>query len=444
MARSIRIAGRSAVQPWCAAWWPAAACLALCGCVGPFLQGTATTAESQKPVAPDVQLVGSVAHPYGMTYTKIENVALVSGLPGTGEDPPPSPQRAAMLSEMHRREIENPNAVLASPATALVMVRGFLRPGIRAGERFDVEVRTPSRSDAKSLRGGYLLETRLTETAILGEQLRKGHVLALAQGAILVDPSADPDEDRALATRGLVLSGGVATKDRELGLILDHENRSYRLSQSIAQAINLRFSLYVDGRKSGVANPKTPEFIELALHPRYQDNVSRYMRVVRSIAVQESTLRRQARLTLLREQLLDPVTASAAALRLEAIGDDDAVAVLEEGAIAGDGEVRFYSAEALAYLDRTSAVDPLAKAAIDEPAYRINALAAMSAMKDGAAYHALRDMLPLASAETRYGAFRALWTMDATDPLVRGVLLGGKFRYHQLDVDGDPLIHATS
>jgi len=379
-----------------------------------------------------------------MKYMKLEAVALVTGLAGTGEDPPPSSQRAALLGEMNRREVDNPNRVLASNDTALVLVRGFLRPGIQAGDRFDVEVRTPSRSGTTSLRGGTLLETRLTELAVLGGQIRKGHLMAMAQGAVFVDPSANAKKDAALTTKGRVLGGGIAAKSRKLGLFLDHEHQSIRLSQQVGKAVNRRFYSYIDGHKRGLATPKTDGFVELELHPRYKDNVGRYMRVVRNIALHETSAQLQSRLLLLKNQLLDPVTSATAALRLEAIGGDEAKEILKQGIRAEDPEVRFYAAEALAYLDVTEAVAPLAQVAREEPAFRVNALAALSAMDDGAAYDALRELLSVKSAETRYGAFRALWAMSPSDPLVRGEDLGGQFRYHMLDVPGPPMIHATS
>ena len=94
---------------------------------------------------PDVKYVSAYTHPYGMNYVKVEAVSLVTGLSGTGSDPPPTPQRAALLDEMKRREVANPNEVLASRNTSMVLVRAFLRPGIQEGDRFDVEVRIPSR-----------------------------------------------------------------------------------------------------------------------------------------------------------------------------------------------------------------------------------------------------------------------------------------------------------
>ncbi|MFV2067250.1 MAG: flagellar basal body P-ring protein FlgI [Pirellulales bacterium] len=415
---------------------------AAAGCTGPVVRSQnetlmLTEVQSQTP------LVGAWAHPYGMEYVKVEGVSLATGLDGTGEDPAPSPQRAALLAEMQRRQVGSPSRVLASPDTALVLVRGYLRPGMQKGDRFDVEVRVPSRSDTESLRGGWLLSTRMTELSVLGHQIRSGHLMASAEGAVLVDPVAKSDTDRPLLTRGRVLEGAVTVRSRSLGLSIDTEDQSVRDSQEIGAAINRRFHTRIGGQRRGVATPKTDEFIELRLHPRYKDNIGRYMRVVRNIAIRETPSEHQQRLELLGQQLSDPFTASTAAVRLEAIGNEDAVAVLEDTIGAEDPEVRFYAAEALAYLDKTEAVEPLARAARDEPAFRLNALAAISAMDDAIAHDALQDLLHVKSAETRYGAFRALSAMRSTDPLIRSEDLGGPFSYHVLDTKGPPMIHVT-
>jgi len=415
------------------------------GCWGPLLRNQPDSLSINEPVTiTEDTLIGAVTQPYGLSYVKVEAVALVTGLAGTGEDPPPSPQRAALLGEMNRREVKRPNQVLASPDTALVVVRGFLQPGIQAGDRFDIEVRTPNRSSTTSLRGGQLLETRLSETAVLGDQIRKGHLLGVAKGPILVDPTADSEKEAALARQGRVLSGGVATKSRKLGLLINSEHQSVRFSQVVSKAVNLRFHSYIDGQQRGLATPKTDGFIELDIHPRYQDNIGRYMRVVRSIAISETHLQQQSRLQLLSDQLLDPVTSSSAAMRLEAIGNNEAIEILKQGLVSEDPEVRFYAAEALAYLDVTAAVETLAKAGRDESAFRIHCLAALSAMDDAAAYEALWKLLSVKSGETRYGAFRALTSMAPGDSLLRGEKIGDKFRFHILDVNGPPMIHATS
>ena len=149
-----------------------------------------------------------------------------------------------------------------------------------------------------------------------------------------------------------------------------------------------------------------------------------------------------SRLDLLERQLLDPVTSSTAAVRLEAIGKD-AVRVLKKGLESKDPEVKFYAAESLAYLDEAACVPVLAEAAKNEPAFRAFALAALSALDDIHASDALRDLFDVTSAETRYGAFRALWAMNENDPQLRGEHLQKKFWMHVVPSAGPPMVHVT-
>lgn len=389
-------------------------------------------------------LVGKYTHPFGMDYVKIEAISLVTGLAGTGEDPPHTPQRAALMAEMQRRRVENAEQVLASSNTSLVLIRGLLRPGIQEGDRFDVEVRIPSRGESTSLRGGWLMSARLTELAILGQQIRQGHVLGVAEGAILVDPYAAEEGNTPYATRGRVLGGGVATQSRPMGLVIDDRYKSVHLAAKIGKALNERFQMRIDGHKRGVANPKNDELIEIALHPRYKDNVGRYVRVLQATAVGETPHARQDRIALLKEQMMNPLTAASAALQLESVGDVQAREILLQAIESEDTEVRFYAAESLAYLDETAAVPVLAELARDEPAFRVNAMAALSAMDDLSAFDSLRSLLSVESAETRYGAFRSLWAMNPHDPFIAGEEMNGNFAYHRLAVEGTPMIHFTN
>ena len=242
--------------------------------------------------------------------------------------------------------------------------------------------------------------------------------------------------------RGRVLGGGVATKSRDLGLFIIPEEKSGWLSDQIGQAINRRFHTYVRGLNQGVATPRSDERIDLKIHPRYKNNIARYVRVVRAIPIKESPAEQSLRISLLEQQLLDPINAPTAALRLEAIGKE-AIPALVKGIASSDPEVRFYSAEALAYLDDGQAATPLAKAARDEPAFRAFALAALSTIDDMNAHDELVSLLDVPSSETRYGAFRALWAMNANDPLIHGENLGGQFSYHVFATIGQPMIHVT-
>ena len=391
-------------------------------------------------LAENTRLVGDVAVAFGTDPIAIEAIGLVNGLPGTGSDPAPSPQRASLIAEMQALGVNNPNQVLASPTTEMVMVRGFLRPGIQKGDHFDVEVRVTGKSECQGLRDGWLMQTRLREMAVLGGQVHEGNLLALVQGSVLVDPAAKSD-DRVANGRGRILGGGISLTSRELGLVLKPDDRSVMISAQVGNAVNKRFHSYEHGVKQGSAKPKTDEFIVLKIHPRYKDNVDRFIRVARAIPLRETPQEQQTRLKLLERQLLDPITASLAAVRLEAIGKES-IPVLKKGLASDDQEVKFYSAEALAYLDESVAAAPLGELAQNYPAFRAYALTALSAMDDFAAADALRELLKLPSAETRYGAFRALWAMDPLDSLTRGEALGD-FSYHTLECGGPAMVHCT-
>lgn len=415
----------------------------VCGCT--WLDGNIMRSQSPDDDQPDkreTKLVGDLALPFGLYPVRVEAIGLVTGLNGAGSDPAPSPQRAALLDEMQTRGVTDPNSVLASGNTALVLVQGFLRPGIQKGDHFDVEMRVPGQSETASLRGGYLLETRLAEMAVLGNQIHEGKLLAKAEGPVLVDPLANPKTDRVLVCRGRILGGGLALKSRSLGLVLKPDNQSIMNSSRIANAVNRRFHSFQSGIKLGVAKAKTEEYVELTVHPRYKDNIDRYIRVVRAVAITESASERMERIVSLEQQLREPDTSAHAAMQLEAIGVDGVPALLK-AVESKDPEVRFYSAEALAYLDRNEAAAPLGLAARDMPEFRVFALTALSSMQDFGAYEQLRDMLSSQSAETRYGAFRALWTMNKKDALVAGENLSDQFKYHVLDVTGPPMIHVT-
>ena len=430
--------------------------LAVVGVVGcSWFNGTTVRSQSPEepaPEQPSVTLVGEIAVPTGVQVARVEAVGLVTGLHGTGSDPSPGPDRAALLEEMQARDVANPNAVLSSGNVSLVLIQGYLRPGIQKGEHFDINIRVPSQSDTTSLRGGFLLETRLSETAVLDNQIHRGNLLALAKGPVLVDPMADPNKDRIQCCRGRVLGGGVVLKSRPLGLVIVPEQKSVRNSARVANAVNRRFHTFQEGIQTGVAKAKTDEFIELSVHPRYKDNIARYIRVVRAIPLagvragrvpgQDAPVEQMKRMATLRTQLFDPETSAEAAIQLEAIGTEG-VETLLKGVQSNNVEVQFYAAEALAYLDRREAAEPLGRIAREEPAFRVFALTALSVMKDFAAYDQLRDLLALPSAETRYGAFRALWTMNEKDSLVKGEMLGDQFHYHVLDVAGPPMIHVT-
>jgi flagellar basal body P-ring protein FlgI len=399
--------------------------------------------DTDETPGPSTRLVGDLAVPFGLHPIVVEAVGFVSGLKGTGCDPEPSPQRSVVMHEMQRQGVESPNALLASSNTTLVMVRGVLRPGVQKGDRFDLEVRALNRSETTSLRGGNLWTTELKQLALMADnRIHGGHVLATGKGAILVDPIAEGESSKVLQCRGRILDGGVAHQSRPLMLVLKPEHQSVRNSARIQEVINRRFHSFDRGNKVGVAKAKTDEAIELVMHPRYYDNVERYLRVIRSLPMRETERELAQRLEVLEKQLLDPISSCRAALQLEAIGRRG-VETLRKGLKSNDPEVRFYSAESLAYLDESGVAEYLAQAAVKVPAFRVFALAALSAMEDFDSQDQLRNLLDSQSAETRYGAFRALTARRNADSLVQGWNMKDQFSLHVLPTSGVPMIHVA-
>lgn len=413
------------------------------GCTSaPVDKNKLSVAATEKLDPTAVQLIGDLTRVWGMQSQQVNGVSLVVGLPGTGSDPPPTIEREMLLAEMQRQEVDNPNSVLASPTTALVHVRGLIPPGAQRGDRFDIEVAAPQNSGASNLAGGWLMESRLHDYASINGKVAEGHLLALAQGDLLTTAVLEESVDDVSNSRGVVLGGGVVLQNRGYGLIVKADFASVQTSSRIGEAINTRFHIYHRGQKRGVANPRNDSYIELLVHPKYQDNVIRFMRVIQNIAIREGGRQRSLRLAQLREEIAQPSTAALAAIRLESLGADG-IPVLKDATGSADAEIRFYAAEALAYQDEPDAVHVLGDAARREPAFRFRALAALGIMDSIEAHDELVDLMNEPSAETRYGAFRVLRKHTPFDPILGGKLVADKFHIHQVNASGPPLIHVS-
>ena len=383
--------------------------------------------------------IGELAVTVGMSYIKVESVGVVSRLNNTGSAPQPGPMESQLIAEMQTHQVEKPRSFLADRRTAMVMVTGYLRPGIRKGQRFDLQVSAPRKSDTSSLRGGWLMGSRLREYQEINNSVHTGHVTALAEGAVMVDSAIRSEQDAIHETRGRILGGGISQISRPLGLAVRSEHKSVMASKAIADAINRRFAKYEAGSKLQVATPKKDNYIELQIPSRYRHNLSRYRLVLRGITVGERPGQRADRMMMLEKKLLEPTTAHEAALFLEAIGKD-AIPSLRRGLQSPDLEVRFYAAEALAYLDEAEAAEVLGEIAVVEPAFRWHTLTALSAMDHISAYDVLTKLLHVDSAETRYGAFQSLRVRNPHGPVVSGERLGD-FNYHVVSTSGPPMIH---
>lgn len=380
-------------------------------------------------------------------YIKVQGVGLVDRLDGTGEDPPASHLRTMLLEDLRQHEVKEPQTLLSSANTALVVVTAYIPPICKKGEKIDVEVTLPDGTEAISLAGGWLMPCYLREMQLLNGEVHEGKEIAVASGPVLIDALAENEVSAVTAAahrRGRIPGAASFLGDsRSLTISIRNEYSTVRMSRQIAERIGKRFHDYNEhGIRRPLAEAKTNSRLELIVHDRYMNNYPRYLQCIRSMTLTETPVDRHMRMQQLEEEIQFGPTAERAALQLEAIGAE-AVPTLKIGLASPDLEARFHAGCALAYLGRAEGVPALQEAAQEEPAFRIYALAALSTINDGAAADALRHLINQESIETRYGAFRAFSTMAPNDPFVKGVQLSGNFSLHEVESTAKPLIHLT-
>lgn len=394
----------------------------------------------------DTPLLSEYMSVQGNNPIVLRGVGLVTGLNGTGGDPSPSALRTQLQNEMNRRNIKNGKQILASRDTALVVVTAYLPPMVRKGQRFDVRVALPKNSNATSLKGGWLLETRLfEEQTVEGRGTLKGHEYGVASGAILTNIGVKESGEEKLAELmiGMIPGGAVSMTDRDLSIVIKNDKRGSRNSERVANAVSARFHRYNQyGQMIKCAEAKTDVLVKLKTHEQYINNFPRYQQVIRNIALNETDVARRMRMEMLARDIMEPEKCQLAALQLEAIGDES-IPFLKDALDSEHFEVRFQAAQSLAYLGNGSGVAILKEAAIQQPAFRVYAFVAMSVIDDADAVLALRELMSAESLETRYGAFRALKELDSRDPFLNPIVFEPRFVVYLIDSEGEPMVHVT-
>jgi flagellar basal body P-ring protein FlgI len=372
--------------------------------------------KGKEPPPPTVQeTVGDLSFVVSRGEWKVEGVGLVRGLDNTGADPPASWYRKQLVDEMSKAGVEHAEKLLSKPQWSMVIVRLTIPIGVNTTDRLDVQVEVPPACGTTSLAGGYLMLTRLREVnrGAGASGPLAGKDMALAQGPIMIGTPAKPNDPKV----GRVLGGGKVKKDYPFTLVIKENRESYRTAKMLETVVNERFHQTEDGHQKGATTAKTPSFLELKVPTLYHQNQQRFFRVVQLLQMIDSPDLRARRMTAWSNDLRDPATAGVAAMKLEGLGTT-AVDSLKEGLKSPNAQVRYFSAESLAYLNDTSGVTVLGETVVAQPKFRAYALAALAALDQPAAHLKLRKLMDEPSVEVRYGAFNALRTLDASDPFL--------------------------
>lgn len=429
--------------------WACLLLLTVLGCQQDFLRPPSEIFRNDKKRDEELKTVGGCTSVFGAESVRVYGVGVVQNLDGTGGTAPPSEWRRQAIHDLKQMGEEHPERILNSPNVAVVMVSAVIPPGIRKGDSIDIDVECLEKDGTTSLRNGILLPCNLHEYGDVnratgktdqGARFLAGKKLAVATGPVQVGVAGKSSAERQ--RRGRVWGGGKASHDRDFGLILDSEHRDARLAKAMAQKINERF--HTRGRVTlGVAEAKTNSFITLRVPGQYKLNWPRYLRVVRQIPLRDSDTNKRQQQQRWSEELIDPARTVTASLKLEAIGPES-VEDLKRGLASEHSLIRFCAAEALAYLGEPAAAEPLHQLIEDDPKYRAYGLTALASLQEQAAVVHLRQLLRSPSAETRYGAFRALRAAREQDDAVTGTNYPGGLHVHRVAADSRPMIHLNT
>ncbi len=391
-------------------------------------------------VAPDPpDFIGDAAVPFGLTYARVQGVGAVKGLNRTGGPALPSEQRDRLLAEMRTHDVAQPEKYLESERTAMVVTETVLPPGLKKGTRLDAMIQTPPRSQVSSLQNGWLMPARMQEMRRLEGSIKTSDVAAIGTGAVVVRGIHAGNGADEMMLEGVILGGAVAQINRPVGLVIRPKYQHVLLSAQFAKAINKRFYFYDGSTRRGIATAREDDFVQIEVPPRYEANVHRLLAVVRAVHVKRGDGGLRVLLDELSKQMGEPTTAAEAALALEALGDDG-VPVLIAALSKNDKELRFYAAEALAYLDREEAIEPLIELARDESAFRYACFKALEGMPQISVNDALFGLMDQSSNEVRYGAFVTLRERPSARSMIGGQRFGDGYFVHALPSKGETLI----
>jgi hypothetical protein len=360
--------------------------------------------------------------------------------------------------ELQQAGVVNVKEVLKRRDVSMVLLSAMVPPGAQKGDPLDVEVTLPAGSKTTSLEGGYLERANLSDFAQLGaiaptisnnsSSFARGHVLAVAEGRLLVGAGAG--DESARVKQGHVWGGAKCRMPRPLYLYMNEQRRQAANTSLVAQRINDTFRTSLGGAMGDkIADPKSGTVIVLNVPPQYRLNLPHFMRVVGLIPLRnnETSASKTADAgrgyrKRLEDEVLDPAHTVTAALRLEALGESGQPA-LKRGLKNDSQLVRFCCAESLAYEGEPHAALELARL-VDEPALRAFCLTALASLDESASYQALTELLTSPVPETRYGAFRALRALSKDDDVVKGEQLNEMFWVHRVAPESRGMIHLSS
>jgi flagellar P-ring protein precursor FlgI len=203
----------------------------------------------------------------GVRNNELVGYGLVVGLGGTGDSNTSEFTIRSLANMLEKMGVNVNTANLKPKNTAAVMVTAKLPSSSRPGSQIDVTI--SSMGDAKSLLGGVLLMTPLRGL--------DGRVYAIGQGALTLG-GYTAEGQAATAQKNITTVGRIpngATVEREVPFQF---NKQEGLTINLSGTPDFGTAMQVVGRINGAigggyAKAVDPATIQLAIPPRFQNNI---------------------------------------------------------------------------------------------------------------------------------------------------------------------------
>ncbi len=393
--------------------------------------------------------IGSEGIIRGANNVVIRGWGLVVELDGTGSAEMSPEVRAHMVTELGRMKIGSyqegldgidPEELLNSDTTAIVMIEAVIPPAAVEGARIDVRVVADPAGGATSLEGGTLLVTELRPGPLA---VGRGEAAPLAQaaGPIFINPFAEPGaigRDTIDRRQGRILNGGMVLKDTPIKFHL--ATPSHARAAIIQSSINGRFP-QERHQKHNTARAMSDEVIEIHVPPSHRKDTDRFIKLLLHGNVRMSNTEPIA-MSVKRALLSDPAVAESATLRWEAMGER-ALPIIKDLYDHPEERPRLAALHAGARLNDALVIPRLIHMAQESPSQqrRQEAIALLADMRTSVRINqCLRELLDDEDVDIRLDAYDAL--AKRGDPTIRREIIDDRFLLDVVESQ-KPMIYIT-
>ena len=395
---------------------------------------------------------------------QVSGFGIVANLNGTGESTAPTAVRQYVIKESIKHGVgskllpdqqgKSPEQLLSDPRVAIVEVNGFLPPGIRKDQRFDVHVSAIRESATSSIAGGDLWRTDLK---LLGTDRRDPggsvNVWARSEGPLFVNPTyalvrnpEDPGAKRSLRF-GTVMDGGYSETDRPIGLRLFEPQWS--MSRQIERRIEQRFQKLADRLKPnnnlGLAEAQDEGVVNFYIPKVYEGDWEHFATVVTHLYLYDSPeFSTQKAMDLAAEALKPDAPLMDISYCWEGLGAP-ALAVIRDKELMthASPDVAFAAARAAAFLgDHTAPMVLCQMARNPDHPFQLNAIGTLGGLPSSPILNEqLRLLLDSDKTLVRLEAYKVLARNQDTKIFTRKI--NDRFWLDIVPSKGSPVIYAT-